>query len=103
MIAQRRAFMGAHQLRAEVYVHTASARPLFVSPVEQWAWGEWIRQRDEDGVDRQYRRCSGLLYAQLLRTLPASHLVDLRAALVQVHGESVVAKLEASIRPAVAA
>lgn len=103
MIGGCRAFTGGHQLRLAVYVHEHTARWVHVSPREQWAWGEWICQTDEDGQVRRYRRCSGLIYGRLLRSMDRAALASLRAALVAAHGEDLVAQVETTFAAPVAA
>lgn len=99
----RRPFAGEAQLRSATYAHQSSGRCVLVSPVEQWAWGEQIRQRDDDGEWRVYRRCTGVLYGTLLRSMRVERLAALRAALVACHGEALVAQVEATFLTAVAA
>lgn len=79
---------GATDRRAAPLVHQ-------VAEVEDaWRWPDVFSEVWIDGTTRVFRRVRAGVWQWLHQTRPAAELADLRAALVQCHGETTVAGLE---------
>lgn len=91
----RRPWRGPHQLRPALYV-AGDLRWFEAAAMEAMTLAERLVQVDADGVERTYARIVGPLWRELVNRHGHGVLADIRARLVEIHGDELVLQSESA-------